>query len=349
LKRAAGNHVCAKRFAFARARTRFTRPPATEVSVKDPFYRKERRQKKAPLLDADAWLDSAMFEFWRTLGRGYTRFQDIMSVFHVSGGRRVLVELFSDGLSLGAIGVLLMTALALPAFQATESGQINKAEDISVVFLDRYGNEAGRRGIRSDDSVSLDKLPDYLIKATLATEDRRFYDHFGVDIIGTLRALVNNAQGDNGTQGGSSITQQLAKNLFLSSERTLERKIKEAFLAVWLEAHYSKDEILKLYFDRAYMGGGNFGVAAAAEYYFGKKVTDIDLAEAAMLAGLFKAPTNYSPTVDLAAARERANLVLSNLVDAGFLTEGQVTAARRNPATPVDHATDTNSPDYFLD
>ena len=143
---------------------------------------------------------------------------------------------------------------------------------------------------------------------------------------------VEQPQATAATQGGSSITQQLAKNLFLSSERTLERKIKEAFLAVWLEWHYTKDEILKLYFDRAYMGGGNFGVAAASEFYFGKKVTDVNLAEAAMLAGLFKAPTKYAPHVDLAAARGRANLVLTNLVDAGFLTEGQVTAARRNPA-----------------
>ena len=242
-----------------------------------------------------------------------------------------------------------MLALALPAFQAVQSGSFNKPEDISVTFLDRYGNEIGRRGIRSDDSYPLSKLPDYFVKAAISTEDRRFYDHFGVDIVGTMRALVNNAGGDNGTQGGSSITQQLAKNLFLSPERTVERKIKEAYLAVWLEWHYSKDEILKLYFDRAYMGGGNFGAAAAAEYYFGKKITDVNLADAALLAGLFKAPTKYAPTVDLAAARARANLVLSNLVDAGYMTEGQVAAARRSPATPIDHSDEINSPNYFLD
>ncbi len=135
--------------------------------------------------------------------------------------------------------------------------------------------------------------------------------------------------------------------MFLGSERTLERKIKEAFLAVWLEWHYSKDDILKLYFDRAYMGGGNFGAAAASEYYFGKKITDINLAEAAMLAGLFKAPTNYSPVVDLAAARGRANVVLSRMVDAGFLTEGQVTAARRNPATPYRSQQGTQLPELL--
>ncbi len=319
------------------------------MSVQDPFFRKEKRRKKTSMLAADAWLDSALYEFFQAMGRGFTRVEDFFSRFRVSGLKRLFVELVSDGLSFLAIGMVLVTGLALPAFDATRSGRFNKAEDISVIFLDRYGKEVGRRGIRSDDSFPLDKLPDYFVKAALATEDRRFYDHWGIDAIGTTRALLSNAAGENSTQGGSSITQQLAKNLFLSSERTLERKIKEAFLAVWLEWHYTKDEILKLYFDRAYMGGGNFGVAAASEFYFGKKITDVNLSEAAMLAGMFKAPTKYAPHVDLAAARARANLVLSNLVDAGFMTEGQVTAARRNPARPVDRTAEAASPNYFLD
>lgn len=318
--------------------------------MQDPFYSKQKRQKRAGgMLAADAWLDSSLYEFWQALGRWYTRYQDFMSRFHVTGIKRFFVEILSDAFTFGAIGAVIVTAFALPAFSIIDRGAFNKAEDYSVVFLDRFGNEIGRRGIRSDDSVALDQMPDYLIKATLATEDRRFYDHFGIDIVGTLRALASNAQGDNSTQGGSSLTQQLAKNLFLSSERTFERKIIEAFLAVWLEWHYSKDEILKLYFDRAYMGGGNFGVTAAADFYFGKRVQDINLAEAAMLAGMFKAPTRYAPHVDLAAARGRANLVLTNLVAAGFLTEGQVTAARRHPASPVDRTADVNSPNYFLD
>ena len=318
--------------------------------MQDPFYTKEKKRKpKAGMLAADAWLDSSLYEFWQTLGRGYTRYQDFMSRFHVSGIRRFFVEILSDAFSFGAIGAVLMTALALPAFDIIDRGAFNKAEDYSVVFMDRFGNEIGRRGIRSDDSVALDQMPDYLLKATLATEDRRFYEHFGIDVVGTLRALMSNAQGDRGTQGGSSITQQLAKNLFLSSERTLERKIVEAFLSLWLEWNYSKDQILKLYFDRAYMGGGNYGVTAAAEFYFGKRVQDISLAEAAMLAGMFKAPGNYAPHVDLAAARGRANLVLTNLVASGFLTEGQVTAARRHPAAAIDRSDDINSPNYFLD
>jgi penicillin-binding protein 1A len=317
--------------------------------VKDPFYQKQKRVKGSRMLGADAWLDTFLYQFWGSLGAGYTRFYDVMAVFHVSGFRRLLVELLSDLMSFGAIGMVAMAGLALPSFNIIDSGQFNKPEDLSVIFLDKFGNEIGRRGIRADDSYPLDKLPDYLIKATLATEDRRFYDHFGVDIWGTLRAMVSDAQGDSGLQGGSSITQQLAKNLFLTPERTLDRKIEEAFLAVWLDSHYTKEQILKMYYDRVYMGAGNFGVAAAAEYYFGKPVTDIDLAEAAMLSGLFKAPTKYSPTVDLAAARGRANQVLSNLVDAGFMTEGQVTEARRHPATPVDHSNDPSAPDYFLD
>ncbi len=323
---------------------------APGTGVQDPFYTKEKKRKRAGgMLAADAWLDSSLYEFWQALGRGYTRYQDFMSRFHVSGLKRFFVEIFSDAFTFGAIGAVLMTALAMPAFDIIDRGVLNKAEDYAVVFLDRFGNEIGRRGIRSDDSVALDQMPDYLIKATLATEDRRFYEHFGVDVVGTLRALATNAAGETSLHGGSSITQQLAKQLFLSSERTLERKIVEAFLSVWLEWHYSKDEILKLYLDRAYMGGGNFGVVAAAEYYFGKRIQDISLAEAAMLSGLYKAPGRWAPHIDLAAARGRANVVLTNLVAAGFLTEGQVTAARRHPATPVQRVAETNSPNYFLD
>ncbi|WMT91235.1 PBP1A family penicillin-binding protein [Pelagibacterium sp. H642] len=318
--------------------------------MQDPFYSKQKRSKgKNRLLEADAWLDSFLYDGMRSTGRVYTKIQDFFSLFSVRGISRFLVEIASDALSFGAMGAVLMVALALSAMDATASGEFNRAEDYSVIFLDRYGNEIGRRGIRADDSVALSEIPDFLIRATLATEDRRFYEHFGIDVWGTVRALLSNAEGDSSLQGGSSITQQLAKNLFLSNERTIERKIKELFLSFWLEANYSKDEILKLYLDRAYMGGGNFGVVAAAEYYFGKQIQDIDLAEAAMLAGLYKAPTRFAPHVDIAAARGRANVVLTNMVNAGYLTEGQVTAARRRPAEPVDRSEEVNSPNYFLD
>ena len=258
-----------------------------------------------------------------------------MDRFHVGGWKRAVLELCCEGLTLGLGGMVLLLALALPDFQYTPDDWLKK-QDLAVTFLDRYGQEVGKRGIRHDDSVPLEQYPDYLIQAVLATEDRRFYDNWGIDPIGTMRALTVDAQSSGVVQGGSSITQQLAKNLFLSNERTVERKIKEAFLALWLTFHLQKRDILQLYLDRAYMGGGTFGIQAAAEFYFGKNIRDVSLAEAAMLAGLFKAPTKYAPHLNLPAARARANDVLSNLVDAGYMTEGQVYAARQNPATPVD-------------
>ena len=163
-----------------------------------------------------------------------------------------------------------------------------------------------------------------------------------------MRALVTNTQAGGVRQGGSSITQQLAKNLFLTNERTIERKVKEAFLALWLESRLTKNEILKLYLDRAYLGGGAFGVDAAAQFYFNKSARDVNLSEAAMLAGLFKAPAKYAPHINLPAARARANVVLDNLVESGFMTEGQVFGARRNPAMALDRR-DDRSPNYFLD
>ena len=267
--------------------------------------------------------------------------------FRVKGWKRLVFELAGEAMTLGTVGFLGLLVLAQPAFEETK-GDWKSRGDFAVTFLDRYGNVIGHRGIIHSDSVPIDQLPDTLIKAVLATEDRRFFDHYGIDFLGLIRAMSENAKAGGVVQGGSTLTQQLAKNLFLSNERSIERKIKEAFLATWLEANLSKKEILSLYLDRAYMGGGTFGVAAASQFYFGKNVKDINLAESAMLAGLFKAPTKYAPHVNLPAARARANEVLTNLVQSGFMTEGQVIAARRNPATAIDRA-EVKSPDYFLD
>ncbi len=244
--------------------------------------------------------------------------------------------------------MIVLLALAIPAFRETADEDWLKKSELAITFLDRYGNEVGSRGIKHNDSIPLDEFPDTLIKATLATEDRRFYEHFGIDLGGTFRALLANSRAGGVVQGGSSLTQQLAKNLFLSNERTIERKVKEAFLAIWLEARLTKNEILKLYLDRAYLGGGAFGVDAAAQFYFNKSARDLNLSESAMLAGLFKAPTKFAPHINLPAARARANIVLDNLVEAGFLTEGQVFGARRNPAIAMDRR-DERSPNYYLD
>jgi penicillin-binding protein 1A len=328
----------------------FAAPPAqtSDNALRDLFPEDWKPNLKRRLLGFDAWVDFSVFRSLSGIREAYERFSTFMDRFHVAGWRRGANELLSEGATLGTVGMLLLLALAVPAFQLTSDDDWLKKSELAVTFLDRHGNEVGSRGIRHNDSVPLDQFPDNLIKAVLATEDRRFYEHFGIDIAGTARALVTNAQAGGVRQGGSSLTQQLAKNLFLSNERTLDRKIKEAFLAMWLEARLTKNEILKLYLDRAYMGGGAFGVDAAAQYYFNKSARDVNLAEGAMLAGLFKAPTKFAPHVNLPAARARANVVLDNLVEAGFMTEGQVFGARRRPATPVDRR-DERSPNYYLD
>src|SRR5579863_308262 len=308
-----------------------------------------RKRIRHWMLDLDARIDSTLFSTGKGARELYERYSTFMDRFHVGRWKRwVFIEPLSEAATMGLGGLILLLALAVPAFRETADEDWLKKSDLAVTFLDRYGNPIGSRGIKHNDSIPLEDFPDNLIKATLATEDRRFYDHFGIDVAGTARAIVTNAQAGGVRQGGSSITQQLAKNLFLSNERTIERKVNEAFLSIWLESRLPKNEILKLYLDRAYLGGGTFGVDAAAQYYFNKSVRDVNLAEAAMLAGLFKAPSKFSPNVNLPAARARANVVLDNLVDAGIMTEGQVFGARRHPATPVDRR-DERAPNYYLD
>ena len=308
---------------------------------------KPRRRRRHIFLRIDSWIDSAVWNAGFRAGEIWEEITIFSRRFHAKGWKKAVFEVAGEAMNLGTAGFILLLALALPAFEETK-GDWRAQSDFAVTFLDRYGNEIGHRGIIHEDSVPIDELPDSLIKAVLATEDRRFFSHFGIDFLGLARAMNENARAGGVVQGGSTLTQQLAKNLFLSNERTIERKIKEAFLALWLEANLSKKEILRLYLDRAYMGGGTFGVAAAAQFYFGKNVTDVNLAESAMLAGLFKAPARYAPHVNLPAARARANEVLTNLVQGGLMTEGQVIAARRNPASVVDRAEKT-APDFFLD
>ena len=299
------------------------------------------------MLAFDSSMDSSVWESLHNASGSYERFALFMEHFHVTGKRRAAVEVGCEAFTISIAGGLFLLALAMPALDLTSEDWLKK-QDLAVTFLDRYGQEVGRRGIRHDDAVAFDELPPNLIHAVIATEDRRFFDHFGIDVIGTMRALSVNSRANGVVQGGSSLTQQLAKNLFLSNERTIQRKVNEAFLALWLEWHLTKREILSLYLDRAYLGGGTFGVQAASQFYFGKSVRDLTLPEAAMIAGLFKAPTKYAPHINLPAARARANDVLNNMVEAGFLSAGQIYAAQRNPATPVDRQRES-SPDWYLD
>ena len=315
--------------------------------MRDPFKNSKKGRGWNKLLDIDSWIDSSLYSLFTDAGDRWESMTIFFRRFRVKGIKRFFVEIIDEGFTLGLVGAFAMLVLALPAFEETQKDWRSQG-DYSVLFLDRNGKEIGRRGIRQNAAEELDALPDHFIKAVLATEDRRFFEHFGIDFFGLSRAMAENVRANSVVQGGSTITQQLAKNLFLTNERTLERKIKEAFLSLWLETNLTKKEILKLYIDRAYMGGGNFGIAAASQYYFDKNVKDVSLAEAAMLAGLYKAPGKYAPHINLPAARARANEVLTNMVQAGFMTEGQVIRARREPAEVVERE-DFQGPNYFMD
>lgn len=217
----------------------------------------------------------------------------------------------------------------------------------NVTILAADGTTLAERGLRRG-HIRVDVLPKHLIEAVTATEDRRFYHHFGIDPVGLARATYSNLQAGTVVQGGSTITQQLAKNLFLRPERTIVRKLEELIYAVWLEQRFTKDEILELYLNRVYFGGGTYGVEAAARHYFGKSARDVTLPQSAMLAGLLKAPSRYAPTRSVRAASARAQVVLDNMVEAGFLTEAQAGVAGQQPLKLRAKGDDTGYP-YAVD
>ena len=313
----------------------------------DWFFKSGGRKRLIDWLGLDARINSGIANTWEQAKDRYNAFSSFFARFRLTGWRRVANELVSEGLTLGVGGLAVLYVLAIPALTEFDENKIATGK-FAIKFIDRTGAEIGQRGILHNDAVELKDIPDHLIKATLATEDRRFFEHFGVDVFGTARALFENARANEVVQGGSTISQQLAKNLFLSFERSLARKIKEAFLALLLEARFTKFEILKMYLDRAYLGGGAFGVEAASLFYFGKSVRELNLSESALLAGLFKAPSRYAPHINQPASLARTNEVLSNLVEAGYMSPGQVHAARLNPARVIEPR-QSQSPDWFLD
>jgi penicillin-binding protein 1A len=205
----------------------------------------------------------------------------------------------------------------------------------NVAILASDGSLLANRGETGGRTVALKELPPYLPKAFIAIEDRRFYEHFGIDPVGIGRALVRNVTSRAALQGGSTLTQQLAKNLFLTQERTASRKIQEAILALWLERNYSKAEILELYLNRVYFGSGAYGVEAAAQRYYGKSARNVSLAEAAVLAGLVQAPSRLAPNRNPEAAQNRAELVIAAMNELGFITPGMTKTALGAPAQAV--------------
>ncbi|MDX8465052.1 transglycosylase domain-containing protein [Mesorhizobium sp. VK23B] len=226
-------------------------------------------------------------------------------------------------------GVVVYYGAKMPA--ATTWSIPDRAPNIKIVSVD--GQLIANRGMSGGEAVGLHEMSPYIPEAVVAIEDRRFYSHFGIDPIGLSRAMVTNVLGGHFSQGGSTLTQQLAKNLFLTPDRTLERKVQEVLLALWLEHKHSKDQILEMYLNRVYFGSGAYGVEAASRRYFGKSARDVSLSEAALLAGLLKAPSRLSPARDPKAAEERAQLVLAAMREEGKISDKEYKVALSAPAT----------------
>lgn len=278
-----------------------------------------------------------------------------------SGKRRKPAESYDQGSFLGWLlkwafvgalwagiflaGLFAWYAQELPSI--TKSATFERKQAIIVKAID--GSVAARYGEIVGNSVTAEDLPPFLIQAVLSIEDRRFYQHFGIDPLGLLRAVAVNIREGKVTQGGSTVTQQLAKNLFLSQERTLKRKIQEAMLALWLEYELTKDEIMSAYLNRVYMGSGTYGVDAAARLYFDKPVNELDLRECATIAGLLKAPSRYSPISNPSLSKQRAETVLAAMVDAGYITEEQAQSGADVPPVPTEKPANELTERFYTD
>jgi penicillin-binding protein 1A len=244
------------------------------------------------------------------------------------------------------IGLVAAVVLAIPQVDIPQLPPITR--DPQVTFLDRSGTVIGVRGGRYAPPVDIAKLPAYVPAAFVAIEDKRFYEHNGYDLAGMARAVLTDVTSGHPTQGASTITQQLAKNLFLSSERTLERKGVELIYAVELEQTYSKQQILGLYLSRVYFGSGAYGIEAAARRYFGVSAEHLTIREAAMLAALMKSPTDYNPIENPDRSADRTALVLQAMVETGAITEAQKGKALGASPKVYKSAPDAAS-QYFVD
>ena len=258
---------------------------------------------------------------------------------------RVLLRLLQFSLVL--VSVLVATAMVRYTIRFPDPSALRQRAQAPVVrVLARDGSVLAERG-RSAAAVSIADVPPHVIHAVLAIEDRRFFEHYGLDFRGLVRAMLSNLRAARFAQGGSTLTQQLAKNLFLSSDRTIERKLEELVLALWLELRLGKAGILELYLNRVYFGAGVYGIEAAAQRYFAKSARALTVPEAAIIAGLLKAPSRLSPATRPEAAASRALLVLAAMRDAGFIDDAAHTAALQQPVTYA--ASDTSRSETGLE
>ena len=277
----------------------------------------------------------------RQSGRARSRAKSRRSVFGliVYGGGIATVWAAMAG-----AGIIAYEATKLPPIDALAVPK----RPPNIAIFDENGRLLANRGDTGGAAVKIGNLPPFLPKAFVAIEDRRFYAHWGVDPFAVLRALYHNFTGDGPVQGGSTLTQQLAKNLFLTQERTVSRKIQEAILALWLEHKYTKNQILELYLNRVYFGSGAYGVEAAAEKYFGHGARDVTLPEAAILAGLMKAPARLAPNRNPAGAKQRAEQVIKAMAEQGYITNAMAMIAVAHPAQANRDQT-KNSANYAAD
>ena len=245
---------------------------------------------------------------------------------------------------IAGIGVVVYYGAQMPA--ATTWAVPDRPPNVRIVSVS--GQLVANRGMTGGEAVGLHEMSPHIPQAVMAIEDRRFYSHFGVDPIGLGRAMMSNVVERRVAQGGSTLTQQLAKNLFLSPAQTIERKVQEVLMAFWLEHKFTKDQILEMYLNRVYFGSGSYGVEAASRRYFGKSARDVSLSEAAMLAGLLQAPSRLSPARDPAAAERRAQLVLAAMREQDRIGDGELATAMSAPAVRAP-AFWTGSEHYFAD
>jgi penicillin-binding protein 1A len=244
--------------------------------------------------------------------------------------------------ALGIVGLLGYYAFTLPDVDAV----LAKKQPPITTLLAADGSTLGTIGGGHDEWLQRQDIPDVLVDAVLAIEDRRFYEHGGLDYLGVLRAMVANVMAGDLVQGGSTLTQQLAKNMFLTPDRTLQRKLQEAMLAFWLERHLSKDEILVEYLNRVYLGSGTYGVEAASKRYFSHSARTLSLGEAALVAGLLKAPSRYSPLSNRSVSLQRMQVVLGAMQDAGFITHQ---AVEDEPDPAIKGQTGVGGEKYYTD
>jgi penicillin-binding protein 1A len=261
---------------------------------------------------------------------------------------RTITTVVAGVVLVAVLGLWIWIYWGLPAVPNADAlWSMNRQQ--SIMFLDRNGAVLGVRGPYYGQRVHLTDLPAYLPQAFIAIEDRRFYEHEGVDRMAILRAVLANLRAGETVQGASTISQQLARNLFLTPEQSINRKLREMVLASRIEHRLTKDEILEMYLNRVYLGDQAFGVDAAARRYFGKPASRLSLAEAAMIAGLPKAPSNYAPTENLEAATNRQHVVLEAMVEAGFITPAQRDAAKAEQIHVVSRPPVERSMGYAFD